>query len=376
MKITLLTGFLGSGKTTALRRILRAAAASGTEIGIIVSDLSELEVDGELIRIGDHVSEREGTLASFTGGPLETLHRRAFLDTLGQMRRRGLRHVIIEASGSADPTALIELIARDPQVQKRVVVSMVDARGLAADFDGGQALLGHDADGPPLARLLLRQLQAADIIALSKSDLVADTVLEHILGCMARIQPGAALTLSVHGQLDERLLEKHSLSPLPDSRIQEAPLTPESCDIGNTVIRDPRPFHPQRFHDLYQHRLGLGIFRTKGFLWFASRPSDVLLWNQAGGTMGLEYLGTWRAAVLSDPQLLAEERELLERQLATAHPIFGDRSCELTVIGTARDREVFCREMQACFCTTDEIAAWQMGKSFPDPWSRALRPVT
>jgi len=59
--------------------------------------------------------------------------------------------------------------------------------------------------------------------------------------------------------------------------------------------------------------------------------------------------------------------------LQGAHPAFGDRACELTVIGQEADRAVFVRELQACFCTPDEVAAWQRGESFDDPWPRTLR---
>ena len=372
MKITLFTGFLGSGKTTALKRLLREIAPS-EKVGVIVSDLSELEVDGELIRNGDIVSEKNGTLASFTGGPLDGHHRDAFLDTLSQMRRRGLDQVLIETSGSADPISIVDVLSTCPDTKKGVVVALVDARALQHDFATGSALLNENAAESPATLLLLRQLKSAGVIALSKIDLVDTSILEKILRNLARINPGAALTACAYGKLDRRVLANRSKTFRRSSTHDGPPLTPDACGIGNTVIRDPRPFHPQRFYELYRDRLGIGIFRTKGFLWFASRPADVLLWNQAGGAMGLEFLSTWRSAILTDARLLPEERQHLEQQLSNAHPIFGDRGCELTVIGTERDREIFCAEMQTCFCAAAEITMWQNGKTFPDPWPKSLK---
>ncbi|MEM1058361.1 MAG: GTP-binding protein, partial [Verrucomicrobiota bacterium] len=323
---------------------------------------------------GDLVSEKDGTLASFTGGPLDGRHRTAFLDKLDQMRRLGLDHILIEASGSADPTAILDALAAAPGIEEGVVLALVDARALELDFAHGRGLLEKTAEAPALL-LLQRQLQAADVLALSKTDLVEDSALEEILRNLALLNPAAALTVCTYGQLDDRLLKDrgHAFRAAPPTG--GGPLTPEACDIGTTVIRDSRPLHPQRFYDLYRERLGLGIFRTKGFLWLASRPDDVLLWNQAGGTMGFELLGTWRAAILANPGLLPEERQQLEGMLADGHPVFGDRSCELTVIGTKRDREVFCGEFQAAFCTGEEVAAWQAGEAFPDPWATTLRRV-
>jgi len=374
MRTTLFTGFLGSGKTTALKRLLPEMAAT-EQVGVIVSDLSELEVDGELIRNGDIVSEKDGTLASFTGGSLEGAHREALLDTLRHMHRRGISHLLIEASGSADPAAIVEVLSASPDTEQGTVVALVDARSLQLDFDCGRNLLDEDASASPAHFLLRHQIKTADVLALSKTDLTEMPALEEILRNLAKIQPGAALTVSPYGKLDPRILAEHSREFENATANGNAPLTPEVCDIGTTVIRDARPFHPQRFYDLYRDRLGMGIFRTKGFLWFASRPADVLLWNQAGGAMGLELLGTWRAAALSDSRLLPEERRHLEGLLAGAHPVFGDRGCELTVIGTERDRNIFCGEMQATFCTDEEIAMWQSGKTFPDPWAASLRPV-
>ncbi len=374
MKTTLLTGFLGSGKTTALRCLMEEMTAT-ERIGVIVSDLSELEVDGELIRNGDLVSEQDGTLASFTGGSLEGTHGESFRQTLRDMRDRGFDHMLIEASGSADPTAILEVLSSSPDTNQGVVIAMVDARALELDYESGITLLSDQVAQSPAHRLLLRQLKTADVLALSKTDLVAVPALEEILRNLALINRDASLTVCTYGKLDHRLLNEHRRKFIRPSTSDDTPLTPEACDIGTTVLREAGPVHPQRFYELYRDRLGLGIFRTKGFLWFASRPADVLLWNQAGAAMGLELLGTWRAAAVADSRLLPEERQHLESLLQGAHPIFGDRNCELTVIGTERDRNIFCPEMQACFCTPDEVAQWQQGETFPDPWAKNLRSV-
>jgi G3E family GTPase len=379
MKVTLLTGFLGAGKTTTLARILRDHHTT-EKFGVIVNDLSDLEVDGELIRNGDLVSEKNGTLASITGGALSDHNRDAFHDALRRMQADGLRHILIEASGSADPTAIIEELASFGQVELGAVIALVDARSLLHDYSGGRDLAmsanSEGSDVPTASHLLVRQLTTASVIALSKSDLVSESALENILRSLARLNPSATLAACTYGKLDPRLFL--DVAPYDSAHNQAyrsggASLTAAACDIGNTIIRDSRPFHPKRFHDLYREHLGLGIFRSKGFLWFASRSNQVLLWNQAGGAMGLEFLGTWRAGVLADPRLLPEEREELTKQLAGAHPVFGDRGCELTIIGTARDRDIFCKALCGCFCTDAEVLWWKQGKSFADPWPKGIK---
>jgi hypothetical protein len=109
----------------------------------------------------------------------------------------------------------------------------------------------------------------------------------------------------------------------------------------------------------------------------ASRDAQVLLWNQAAGSIDLELLAYWKAAVVKDPlgKLLPEEIQLLQKELEKTDPIFGDRLNELTIIGTARDRETFTRELQDGFCTPEEIRHWQNGGTFDDPWPKELRKV-
>lgn len=356
MEAVLLTGFLGSGKTTTLRHLLRGLRDSG--VGAIVNDLSDLEVDGELVRLGDVVSERDGTLASLHSGLISEEKRAAFLEALRGMRDRGLQRVFIETSGAGLPGEIIADIASEKGITLRDVVVLVDARALLHDFAAGESL---EESGESLEKLLVRQLRAATVIGLSKTDLIPEARLEGLLQTLRRLNPAAVLTLCTHGQLDPRVLGQGTVGEVSDGEAIDT-------DIGHTILRDPRPFHPQRLHEHFMTRLGLGIYRSKGFLWLASRPRDVLLWNQSGGTLGLELLGIWRAAVLADNRLLPEENEALRQQLANAHPVFGDRINELTIIGTTRDREIFTTGLQACLCTPEEVTLWQSGSTFPDPW--------
>jgi G3E family GTPase len=360
MEAILLTGFLGSGKTTTLRQLLREWRGGG--VGAIVNDLSDIEVDGELVRLVDVVSEKDGTLASLHAGLISHDQREAFLGALHAMRDRGLRRVYIETSGAGLPGEVVAAISAEPGITLRNVVVLVDARALLHDFAAGETLVAGQGG---IEDLLVRQLQAATVIGLSKTDLIPEDQLEPLLLGLRRLNATAQLTLCTHGRLDPRVL-RQGRPASPQASPEESSGT--DADIGHTILRDPRPFHPQRLRDVFMTQLGLGIYRSKGFLWLASRPTDVLLWNQSGGTLGLELLGTWRASILEDPRLLPEETEALRTQLANAHPVFGDRLNELTIIGTTRDREIFCAALQSCLCTPEEITHWQSGEKFPDPW--------
>jgi len=373
MRITLITGFLGAGKTTFLRRFL--ASHTDARTGAIINDLSELEVDGELVRMGHHVTEEAGTLVSLTDGSISGNRRDALVGAILKMKAAGLEHILIETSGGTEPQLVIDTLETNFPGTLHTVATFLDARALLADFDGGKALLEYlEAPSTRITAegLMAGQLRCASLIVLTKLDLIPETQLAAMLRILQGIHPAATMVGAAHGNLDPAVILASPAYAIP--REASLPSGERESDIGSRVIRDARPLHPQRFHDLYRERLGIGMFRSKGFLWFASRPAQVLLWNQAGGAMGLEFIGTWKAEVLAkDTRLLAEEKAALAGTLAEKHPLFGDRSCELTLIGHERDLEVFGNEMLQCFCTGQEIEHWQSGGDFPDPWPANLK---
>lgn len=373
MRITLITGFLGAGKTTFLRRFL-ADHSAATRTGVIVNDLSQLEVDGELIRMGDLVSEKDGTLTSIRAGSISGERRDDFAKALKSMADSRIDHLIIETSGSSEPQAVIAEILASSLGTLHAVVTLVDARMLLHDYGGGESLLAHLGSTPEIITaesLLIGQLRVASVIVLTKLDIVKENQLAPLLRTLQVIHPTATLVGCAHGKMDAAVLLN---APPFEFNIAQQEGGIRKSDIGSVVITDPRPLHPQRFFDLYRERLGVGLFRSKGFIWLASRSSQVLLWNQAGGAMGLEFLATWRVHVLeNDTRLLAEEKEHLRQQNTTLHPLFGDRNCELTLIGHKRDLEIFGSELTDCFCTDEEITHWQNGGTFPDPWPANLK---
>lgn len=373
MRISLITGFLGAGKTTFLRRFL--VENRDLRVGVIVNDLSTLEVDGELVRMGHCVSEEEGTLVSLTAGSISGSQQERFMEALEGMFERGLEHVIVETSGGTEPQRVIELIQKKFPGKLHTVATFIDGRALYADFEGGRSLLGEgEGSGGQgaAAEVMVGQIECATLIVLTKLDLVPETALQGMLKVLQTLRPDGMLVGCSHGKLRAEVI----LESAPyDVRVRTEDVTRDVVgSIKTRVIRDERPLHPQRFYDLYNERLGMGLFRSKGFLWFVSRPGQVLLWNQAGGAMGLEFMGTWKAEILEkDRRLLKEEKDLLRERLGAMHPVFGDRSCELTLIGYEADLEIFGNELLGCFCTDEEVERWLAGGQFPDPWPANLK---
>lgn len=386
--LTILCGFLGSGKTTLLRRWrsdeqLRDAA-------IIVHDLSDFGVDVELVsgeysnpeqgRVVDRVAALHGVHAR------ETLHASAgqALDEIAALEPAATQ-VLCESTGAARPWPLIAALTQDPRYALRHFIVTVDALNLHRDFADGRVLTGEaPRSGDPAldyaAQIFAEQLLFASVIIVTKIDTLPRAVVDQQVQVLKTLRPQATIALSAQAglgfaQLDATAAPKRSeLEQLAEQfgLTQDAP-TADAMEAF--VLRDPRPFHPQRLYEVCQSQLGTGIYRTKGFLWLASRPEDVFLWQQSGSQIALEITGYWAAEAIHNRygKLTAAEVELLQKQLEDAHPVFGDRNNELTFIGLPEACKHFGAALEGALCTDEEVAAWQRGESFADPWPKKVR---
>ncbi len=383
-----LCGFLGSGKTTLLRRWRRDEALR--DAALIVHDLSEFGLDAELLS-GEESTPVPGKLE----GRVAALHGSHARDHLHDSAGAVLKEisaldpnpplVLCESTGAARPWPLIEALTQDDRFCLQHFIVTVDALNLHRDFTDGRILTG-EAPTPQddaihrAAGILAEQIAFASVIVLTKIDTIPKSVVDAQVKTLQKLQPGAAIGLSAQAgfllsHLDGTPAPK--LSVLKD-RAEQFGLTEESSTaefVEALVLSDPRPFHPQRLYEACQSKLGTGLYRTKGFLWLASRPADVLLWQQSGSQIALEHTGIWRAELVHDPagKLLPEEIEHLKKQLEIEHPVFGDRHNEITLIGLKTDREFFYSALENALCTEEEIIAWQNGGTFADPWPKSVR---
>ena len=388
--IVTLCGFLGSGKTTLLRRWRRDERLK--DAPVIVHDLSEFGLDAELLS-DENSKPSPGHLV----GGVAALHGRHAREQLHDSAGEALEEisalepapplVLCESTGAARPWPLIKALTQNKRFFLRHFIVTVDALNLHRDFEDGKILTGTSANSQDIAlrrvaEVLAEQIAFASVIILTKIDTVPKPNVEAQVQILQALQPQATIGLSAQAGI---LLPQLETTPAPklsvlENRANEFGLTQQSATVDSVdaiVIRDPRPFHPERLYEACRSKMGTGLYRTKGFLWLASRPRDVLLWQQSGSQIGLELTGLWRAELAHnrDGKLLAEEIEHLKALLKTKHPLFGDRHNELTLIGLKADRESFASSLQDAFCTDNEITAWQRGETFPDPWPSSLRQI-
>ena len=384
--IIVLCGFLGSGKTTLLRRWRRQESLQ--DAVVIVHDLSDFGLDAELVG-----GDESPTMAGQMRGRVAALHGSHARDHLKTSLGKTLNDicelhpapsvVLVESTGAAHPWPLISALSQNGNFHLRHFIVTVDALNLHRDYDDGGALVGQQIDEGlrAAASILLEQVRFASVIVVTKIDAIPKGIIDSMVRHLRCINPRAVVALSAQaGLLPEQLKDVVAPSLTAMKKVAESlELTSEGTSstaetMDCVIFKDQRPFHPQRLWECCLEHLGTGLYRTKGFLWLASRPGDVLLWQQAGSQISLEFTGIWRAEMLLDKErkLLPEEIEFLKQRLAREHPVFGDRHNELTLIGLDSAREDFAARFADCLCTQQEIEAWQNGAEFTDPWPRTF----
>ncbi|MEM9555292.1 MAG: GTP-binding protein [Acidobacteriota bacterium] len=388
--VVILNGFLGSGKTTLLRSLLVQSSKQDLSVGVVVNDMSELDVDGELIANTEVLGNEDHRFRSIHSCILSS---KKGIEKLSQALAEMLSNhqpdlLLIETSGSCHPMPLIEYFHSRSDLQLTGVLTLVDSAMLAQDYDYGQQLfprMQHNLQNQTrdTTNLLVEQVMFCSHLVLTKADRVEEDKLQGIAQSIHSLNPFVSVTSVLWGRLsiDEVLgmpaydyfrvaqLIKE-LKPALDLESQDD----RPYDLATRVVQDDRPFHPQRLWDTFQHDLGQRIYRSKGFFWLASRDRISLLWSQAAGSISLELLGYWRAGVLEEKEsnLSRDEVELLRERLDKEPGRFGDRHCHLTIIGDESQIDLFSEAIQRCFLTEEEIRHWQSGGQFPDPWPKTM----
>ena len=352
--------------------------------------MSELDVDGELISNSAIVEKDEKILQSINSNILSS---KEGLQKLDQAINKLLSNndpdlIIIETSGSCHPMPLIKYFKNHNKVNLTGVLALVDSLMISQDFNCGKNLIPemqqnmlHGKRGP--INLLVEQILFCSHVILTKEDRINNSDLKKISNHINQINPFASIDSIIFGKLSieslfeineynyynvERLFKE--LQPVLD--LEENNDRP--YNLATRVIKDDRPFHPQRLWDVCHQFLDKRIYRSKGFFWLASRDNQSLLWNQSAGSISLEILGTWRAAILEDKQhgLLDEEVKLLRQKLSNELGRFGDRCCDITIIGNKQQVDQFSEKIRSCFLTEKEIQQWQNGDKFKDPWPKNI----
>ena len=384
----IINGFLGSGKTTLLKSLLSQSKKKNISVCAIVNDMSELDVDGELIKNTEIVEENKDILESINSCVLSSSKG---INKLNQSIDKILLNqnpelLLIETSGSCHPMPLIEYFEKHNKIKLTGVFVLIDSLMLSHDYDYGKNLISKMKSNllngnRNTVNLLVEQIMFCSHLIITKADRIKEEKLADIATYIQSINPYVSSHSVLFGKLNiDSLFEISEYDFYKVAQlIKELKPTLSKDEKGDRpynlatrVIKDERPFHPKRLWDICHKYLDERIYRSKGFFWLASRKNHSLLWNQAAGGISLELIGSWRSAILEDKNngLSEFEKDALKEMVEKQSGRFGDRHCDLTVIGDKTQVDRFTNNLKSCFLNDQEIKLWEDGYKFEDPWPK------
>jgi G3E family GTPase len=391
LPVTVLSGFLGAGKTTVLNHILNNR--EGRKVAVIVNDMSEINIDAQQINHEVDFNRAEEKLVEMSNGCICCTLREDLLIEVRRLAAEGrFDYLVIESTGISEPLPVAETFTfadEDGQSLSEVarldtMVTVVDAANFLNDFqqadmlqDTGESL--GEEDNRSVADLLVDQIEFCDVILISKIDLCSTEQVNAVIGVIKGLNPVAEIVTIEEGRiaLDKVLATgkfdferaEQSAGWLQQARGEHIPET-EEYGISSFTYTARKPFNPQKFYDFLHQEWPCGkLIRSKGYFWLASRPQFAGTWSQAGGIARHGFAGMfWRA--VPESRWPEDEESLKVIKENWVEP-FGDMRQELVFIGQDMDETQVRNRLDDCLISDQELLAGkELWQTMQDPFPR------
>lgn len=373
LPVLLLTGYLGSGKTTLVNKIL--TNKKGIKFAVIVNDIGEVNIDASLIEKGGVVGKKDDSLVALQNGCICCTLKMDLVQQLHDIASmRKFDYIVIEASGICEPAPIAQTICsfnkvnpiynEDINVHLDCIVTVVDALRMANEFQCGKDLQKEDIKDDDLENLVIQQIEFCNIILLNKASEVKSDDMGRMKAIIRTMQPEAEIIECDYGDIDlDKIIntkkfnfEKVSMSPLWIKELEEhedemgknAEESEEELEygIGTFVYYRRRPFNLKKFDDFVTDNWPKNIIRSKGLCYFSNEMEMCYVFEQAGIQKTISQGGQWYATM--------PEGELIRYMHQNPDIMkdwdehYGDRMQKIVFIGQNLDKEVITKGLDAC----------------------------
>lgn len=382
LPVLLLTGYLGSGKTTLVNRIL--SNKKGIKFAVIVNDLGEVNIDASLIEKGGVVGKKDDSLVALQNGCICCTLKMNLVEQIEEISSSGrFDYIVIEASGICEPAPIAQTICSLPTISDKFgpngqnvrldcITTVVDALRMQSEFSCGEALPLGNFEEDDLEKLIIEQIEFCNIILLNKSAEVHPDELGKIKQIIHALQPkariiecnfcdidlsaildtkmfdfdnvatSAAWINEIEGEREEEVHDDEHHHHHHDDEEGEA----EEYGISTFVYYRRRPFDINRFDNYVAKKWSKSVIRAKGLCYFSDETDKCYLFEQAGVQKSIKDAGLWYATMpkeelaemmLKDPTLSRDWDEE-----------YGDRMIKIVFIGQHMDKDAICEDLDRC----------------------------
>lgn len=366
--VLLLTGYLGSGKTTLVNRIL--SNTEGIKFAVIVNDIGEVNIDADLIRQGGVVSQQDASLVPLQNGCICCTLKMDLVAQVSELcASRKFDYIVIEASGICEPAPIAQTIVSMPSLmppyaQNDVpkldcVVTVVDALRMKDEFDSGKSLSREGIEDDDLENLVIQQVEFCDIVLLNKASEVSDEELGTVKGVVKALNPKATVYECDYGDVDLDKIINTDMFDFDEVATSAAWIAAiegeeegeeegEALEYGiNTFVYYRRPaLDINKFDNVVAKRWPKNIIRAKGVCYFSDARDKCYLFEQSGTQKSIRDAGKWFAEMPEEQ--LAEMMSRDKNLRRDWDPEYGDRMQKIVFIGQGLDKEEIAGLMDSC----------------------------